>query len=257
MDLFASDLHLSSATPALNSTFVALLDGRARAAGRVFLLGDLFEAWAGDEDIDRPEYRPVVAALRALADTGIEVHVLPGNRDFLLGPAFAAATGARLHGDWLRCDIAGQPALLMHGDTLCIDDLPYQQFRRMVRAPQWQAAFLARPLAERHAIADDLRQRSRQATAGKDEYLLDANPEAIAATFRQHGLSLLIHGHTHRPARHVHEVDNAACTRWVLADWRDRACWVEADDSGLHAFTTDDDGNCIADPRYPPEGAPR
>ncbi|MBP9118957.1 MAG: UDP-2,3-diacylglucosamine diphosphatase, partial [Methyloversatilis sp.] len=119
MDLFASDLHLSSATPDLNAAFIALLDGRARNARRVFLLGDVFEVWAGDEDTDLPEYRPVIAALRALTTAGIELHVLPGNRDFLLGPGFAAATGAQLHGDWLICDVAGTQALLMHGDTLC------------------------------------------------------------------------------------------------------------------------------------------
>jgi UDP-2,3-diacylglucosamine hydrolase len=250
VDLFVSDLHLSSATPALNAAFVALLEGRARAARRVFLLGDLFEVWAGDEDADLPEYRPVIAALRALRDAGIELHVLPGNRDFLLGAGFVAATGALLHGDWLICEIAGEPALLMHGDTLCTDDLPYQQFRRMVRDPQWQAALLARPLTERRAIGEDLRRRSQQAVAGKTGYLLDANAEAIAAEFRQHRLELLIHGHTHRPGRHVHAVDGLPCRRTVLADWRDRACWLEADDHSLHAFTTDDHGAVVADPRY-------
>lgn len=250
MDLFASDLHLSSATPGLNAACIALLDGRARDARRVFLLGDIFEVWAGDEDADLPEYRPVIAALRALTAAGIELHVLPGNRDFLLGPGFAAATGAQLHGDWLICDLAGTPALLMHGDTLCTDDLPYQQFRRMVRAPQWQTAFLARPLAERHAIADDLRRKSQQATAGKAMDILDVNNEAIASVLRHHDLPLLIHGHTHRPARHVHEVDGARRTRWVIADWHDRACWLEAGKHGVRAFTTDERGAAMPDPRY-------
>ncbi len=250
MDLFASDLHLSSATPILNAAFIRLLEGRARDARRVFLLGDIFEVWAGDEDIGRPEYGPVLAALRALTDSGIELHILPGNRDFLLGQGFVAATGARLHGDWLVCETAGTPALLMHGDLLCTDDVPYQQFRRMVRSPTWQAAFLARPLAERHAIADDLRKRSQQATAGKTEYLLDANGEAIASTFRHHELALLIHGHTHRPARHTHDADGTLRTRWVIADWRDRACWLEADAREIRAFTTTDDGTIAPDPRY-------
>jgi UDP-2,3-diacylglucosamine hydrolase len=250
MDLFASDLHLSSATPDLNAAFIALLDGRARNARRVFLLGDVFEVWAGDEDAELPEYRPVIAALRALTDAGIELHLLPGNRDFLLGAGFAAATGARLHGDWLICDLAGTQALLMHGDTLCTDDLPYQQFRRMVRAPQWQAAFLARPLAERHAIADDLRRKSQQATAGKAMEILDANDDAIASVLRHHDVSLLIHGHTHRPARHLHDVDGAGCTRWVIADWRDRACWLEAGEHDVRAFTTDEHGAVVPDLRY-------
>lgn len=250
MDLFASDLHLSSATPGLNAAFIALLDGRARDARRVFLLGDIFEIWAGDEDADLPEYRPVIAALRGLTASGIELHVLPGNRDFLLGSGFSAATGAQLHGDWLIGDIAGTRALLMHGDTLCTDDLPYQQFRRMVRTPQWQTAFLARPLAERHAIADDLRTKSQQATAGKAMDILDANDDAIASVLRHHDLPLLIHGHTHRPARHAHDVDGTHCTRWVIADWRDRACWLEADEREVRAFTTDKRGTAVPDPRY-------
>jgi UDP-2,3-diacylglucosamine hydrolase len=250
MDLFASDLHLSSATPGLNAAFVALLDGRARDASRVFLLGDIFEVWVGDEDAGLPEYRPVIAALRALTDAGVELHVLPGNRDFLLGEGFVAATGAALHGDWLLCEVAGREALLLHGDTLCTDDLPYQQFRRMVRSPDWQAAFLARPLAERHAIAADLRRRSREATAGKTEELLDANDDAIGAMFRHHDLTLMIHGHTHRPARHTHDVDDAVCTRWVIADWRDRACWLEGDDREMRACTSGAGGQSVPDTRY-------
>ncbi|MGC4402996.1 UDP-2,3-diacylglucosamine diphosphatase [Methyloversatilis sp. MC4-4] len=250
MDLLCSDLHLSAATPALNAAFVALLEGRARDAQRVFLLGDLFEAWAGDEDVDDPTVRPVIHALRALHERGIELHVLPGNRDFLLGAGFTAATGARIHGDWLIADIGGEPTLLLHGDTLCTDDLPYMQFRAMVRNPQWQTAFLARPLAERHAIAEDMRRRSKEATAGKGEYLMDANADAIASMFRHHDVARMIHGHTHRPARHQHEVDGSPCVRHVLADWRDRACWFEADDSGLRAFTTDDAGAPLPDARY-------
>lgn len=250
MDLLCSDLHLSAATPALNAAFVALLEGRARDAQRVFLLGDLFEAWAGDEDVDDPAVRPVIRALRALHERGIELHVLPGNRDFLLGAGFTAATGARIHGDWLIADIGGEPTLLLHGDTLCTDDLPYQQFRRMVRHADWQAAFLARPLAERHAIAADLRQRSQQAVAGKTEQLMDANGEAIAAVMRHHECTLLIHGHTHRPAHHALEVDAVACDRWVIADWRDRACWLEADDHDLRAFTIADDGRIVPDARH-------
>lgn len=237
MDLLCSDLHLSAATPALNAAFVALLEGRARDAQRVFLLGDLFEAWAGDEDVDDPAVRPVIRALRALHERGIELHVLPGNRDFLLGAGFTAATGARIHGDWLIADIGDEPTLLLHGDTLCTDDLPYMQFRAMVRNPQWQTAFLAKPLAERHAIAEDMRRRSKEATAGKGEYLMDANADAIASMFRHHDVARMIHGHTHRPARHLHEVDGGACVRHVLADWRGTARWLAFDGE---RFTTGD-----------------
>jgi UDP-2,3-diacylglucosamine hydrolase len=251
MDLLASDLHLSAATPALNAAFLALLEGRARHARRIFLLGDLFELWAGDEDAARPEYRPVIRALRDLVDGGRELHVLPGNRDFLMGRGFAETTGAVLHGDTLVTDIAGRRTLLLHGDTLCTDDTAYQQFRTLVRNPAWQAAFLAKPLAERHAIAEGMRARSREATAGKDEYILDAHPEAIAEAFRTHQVTRMIHGHTHRPARHTctDGAPDATRTRWVLADWRDRACWLEADDEALHAFTTDDRGICLVDGR--------
>jgi UDP-2,3-diacylglucosamine hydrolase len=250
MDLLCSDLHLSAATPALNAAFVALLEGRARDAQRVFLLGDLFEAWAGDEDVDDPAVRPVIQALHALHMRGVELHVLPGNRDFLLGKGFSATTGARIHGDWLIADIGGEPTLLLHGDTLCTDDLPYMQFRQMVRNPQWQAAFLAKPLAERHAIADDMRRRSKEATAGKGEYLMDANDDAIASLFRNHAVDRMIHGHTHRPALHRYEVDGSVCERYVLADWHDRACWFEADDGGVRACTTDDAGTPVTDTRY-------
>lgn len=248
--LFASDVHLGDHDPATAEVFLAQLRRYATGASHVFLLGDLFEAWAGDEDVDDPAVRRVVQALHALHARGVELHVLPGNRDFLLGTGFTAATGARIHGDWLIADIGGEPTLLLHGDTLCTDDLPYMQFRQMVRNPQWQAAFLAKPLAGRHAIAEDMRRRSREATAGKGEYLMDANAEAIASMFRHHDVARMIHGHTHRPARHLHEVDGHPCVRYVLADWRDRACWFEADDSGLHAFTTDDAGAPLPDTRY-------
>lgn len=222
MILFVSDLHLSAQTPELNALFLEFLGGRARAAEALYILGDLFEYWVGDDDLDDPVHTAVAAALHELSDAGVSVNVMRGNRDFLIGDAFAAAAGARLLSDpWVLSTPEWQ-FVLSHGDALCIDDAEYQAFRAQSRSPEWQAAFLQKPLAERHAIARALRERSeagKQEKAGRADYLMDVNPGATEDFLREHGYATFIHGHTHRPATHDHIVDGIHVERWVLADW--------------------------------------
>lgn len=215
--LFISDLHLAPDEPATTQRFLHLLD--ESDAGAVYILGDLFEAWPGDDCLAEPWPATIAAALRRLGERGTRVYLLHGNRDFLLGPAFCEAVGATLLADPSVIDLHGTPTLLLHGDSLCTDDLAYQQFRRQVREPAWQQAVLARPLAERLVMARQMRAQSAADKDGKDEGIMDVNAEAVEAAFRQAGCRRMIHGHTHRPARHLHDVDGQTCERWVLPDW--------------------------------------
>ena len=221
---FLSDLHLSPDTPGINRLFLDYLAGEARTAKRLFILGDLFEAWPGDDTLDDPEDtlgRAVVDGLRALADTGTEIAVQHGNRDFLLGERFAERTGAVLLPDPYLLVLPGARFVLSHGDLLCTDDAEYQAFRQQVRNPAWQQGFLSKPLAERKAIAAALRQQSENSKRVKSMQAMDAAPVAIDELLRAHDGATLIHGHTHRPDRHEHRVDGAYVERWVLADWHE------------------------------------
>jgi UDP-2,3-diacylglucosamine hydrolase len=217
--LFISDLHLSPDEPATVARFLAFLNGPARNAARLFILGDLFDYWAGDDDLAAPFNAHIVSALRALADGGVSVSFMAGNRDFLIGPQFAAAAGMDLLPDPCVRDFAGVPTLLMHGDTLCTDDADYQRFRATVRNPAWQAAFLTRPLAERKREIEALRARSEAEKRVKPMEIMDVNAAAVEAALHHHGVNTLIHGHTHRQGRHAHRVDGRDCVRWVLGDW--------------------------------------
>jgi UDP-2,3-diacylglucosamine hydrolase len=222
--LFVSDLHLSAQTPELNALFLDFLGGRARAAEALYILGDLFEYWVGDDDLDDPCHAAVAAALRELADSGVAVHVMRGNRDFLLGERFAAASGAQLLPDPYVLSTPEWQFVLSHGDALCTDDRDYQAFRAQSRHPDWQAAFLQKPIAERRAIARALRERSEAGKAEKAsqaDYLMDLNPGDTDDFLRVHGYATFIHGHTHQPATHDHIVDGIHVERWVLADWHD------------------------------------
>ncbi|MCB1959137.1 MAG: UDP-2,3-diacylglucosamine diphosphatase [Rhodocyclaceae bacterium] len=232
-DLFIADLHLSEATPASMRAFTAFMTGPARHARRLFILGDLFEYWAGDDDLDAPLNRAVCTLLRDAHQDGLETSFLAGNRDFLIGADFCRAAHVTLATEPLRITVGDTPALLMHGDALCTDDTDYQTFRAQVRAPAWQAAFLAKPLAERKAIIEGVRAHSERGKQNKPAQIMDVNPGAVADTFRQHGVSLLIHGHTHRPATHRHTVDGLACTRWVLSDWHGSAPYLQSRDGVL------------------------
>ena len=230
--LFVSDLHLSPSRPRIVEQCVAFLAGTARRAEALYILGDLFEYWAGDDDLADPFNAEVIEALRGCA-AATPVSVMHGNRDFLLGERFAAAAGARILPDPTTIDLYGTPTLLVHGDTACTDDHAYQRFRAEVRAPGWIETFLAMPLAERKARIDALRSESMAEKRLKTDAIMDVNLGAIEALLREHGYPRLIHGHTHRPARHEHVVDGRRCERWVLADWYERASYLRCDASGI------------------------
>ena len=195
--------------------FRDFLAGPARKAKRLTILGDLFDYWAGDDDLADPFNAGIVTALRDLSDRGIQIEFMAGNRDFLIGDAFAEAAGLSLLPDPVVRDIGGVKTLLTHGDELCTDDPDYQRFRTQVRDPAWQATFLARPLAERKREIEALRARSEAEKKVKPMAIMDVNAAAVATALAEHGAQAMIHGHTHRQGRH----DHAGRPRWVLGDW--------------------------------------
>jgi UDP-2,3-diacylglucosamine hydrolase len=216
--LFISDLHLTAGDAETTRRFVEFTEGAARTARELYILGDLFEAWIGDDD-DDPRLEPIVAALRRLTDAGVACALMHGNRDFLLGRRFCEATGTRLLGDYERIVLFDQPVLLTHGDLLCSDDTRYMTLRTELRSAAWQRDFLARPLAERRQLASDLRQLSATEIAAKDDYIMDVNQATVEHTMREHGVALVVHGHTHRPAVHRFELDGRPAARIVLGAW--------------------------------------
>ncbi|SFF31550.1 UDP-2,3-diacylglucosamine hydrolase [Fontimonas thermophila] len=213
--LLLSDLHLPRAPSPLRAAFARFLGGPARNAQAVYLLGDVFEYWVGD-DIGLHDYAAEVAALRTLADHGVRLYFMHGNRDFLVGKTFAKATGVRLLPDPSRIEIEGRSMLLSHGDAWCTGDRSYQRWRRLARNRAAQWLFLHLPRAQRRAIAGGVRSHSGMAKRAKPEDIMDVDPTAVAAAFRAHGVTCIIHGHTHRPAIH----HSAEGERIVLADWR-------------------------------------
>ncbi|MDO8960433.1 MAG: UDP-2,3-diacylglucosamine diphosphatase [Rhodocyclaceae bacterium] len=217
--LFISDIHLSPFEPATAERFLAFLAGPAQAAASLTILGDLFDYWAGDDDLPDPFNARIITALRNLAATGVAVSFMAGNRDFLVGDAFAAAAGISFLPDPCVRDVAGVATLLTHGDTLCTDDADYQRFRCQVRDPAWRTNFLALPLAARKTEITALRQRSENEKKIKPLAIMDVNADAVVAALRQHHVRALIHGHTHRQGQHTHTVDGQPCVRWVLGDW--------------------------------------
>ncbi len=236
-DLLLADLHLqvakAGATPEasfLSEAFLRFCAGPAREARRVFLLGDIFESWVGD-DLGLADYRQEIAALRALSDSGVEVLYQTGNRDFMLGRRFAQASGAhRLPDEWVT-PLAGQATLLAHGDQYCTDDIGYQRWRRFSRLPLAQWLYLRLSPARRRRIAGGLREGKRDKPAS----IMDVNAEAIAQAFTRHGVTRMIHGHTHRPMQHMHTVQGRACERIVLADWRrGHIEWLRANVDSWH-----------------------
>jgi len=233
--LFISDLHLCSGRPQASSSFFGFLDNEARGASALYILGDLFEYWVGDDDLDDPFNASVVAALARLVDSGVPAFLMHGNRDFVIGEAFARASGVTLLPDPSLIRLYGQPVLLMHGDTLCTLDLEYQAFRREARSQTWIGNLLRQPLAERKAAVEDLRRKSEQEKRSKPAEIMDVAAEEVEATLRRYGYPLLIHGHTHRPARHVHLVDGHTCERWVLADWYQAGSYLACGQSGCRA----------------------
>ena len=252
--LFVSDIHLSPQMPKTAAAFFGFLAGPARRTRQLYLLGDIFEYWAGDDDLDDPFNRSVVDALRAVSDHGVALYWIAGNRDFLVGDAFAQACGATLLPDPFVAEFAGAAGvadaagssktrlLLLHGDAQCTDDTGYMAFRAQVRDRNWQLAFLARPLAERKTIIASLREGSRDTQRGKTMAIMDVNGAEIAKLFTQHRVNQMIHGHTHRPAVHR----TAEGVRYVLPDWdcegdTRRGGWLAMTaDGNITAMTLDD-----------------
>lgn len=236
--LLISDLHLEPGRPDITAALRRVLEQAAARHAAVYILGDLFEAWVGDDD-DAALAEEVRTALRALTGAGVATYFMAGNRDFLVGEGFAGATGVTLLSDPTVHELGGEPTLLMHGDTLCTADTEYQALREQVRDPAWQQAFLAQPLAERRAFAEQARAESAAATAGKDEGIMDVTPAEVQRVMAEHGVRRLIHGHTHRPASHQLEVEGAPARRIVLGAWHERGWSLVVDDGGaevLEAF---------------------
>lgn len=242
----ASDLHLGPATPATAQAFQGFLEAAADEATGLLLPGDIFDAWIGD-DVIRAAPRWLAAVLRDLqrAAARVPVWLGRGNRDFLMGEELATAVGAGLLPEPAMLDTDYGRVLLTHGDQFCTDDAAYQHFRAMVRDPQWQAQFLAKTIPERLALAQEARGESQSANQMKSAEIMDVNPQAVQAAFRQAGVDVLVHGHTHRPARHVLTVDGRKCERWVLPDWDcdhaepPRGGWLVIDRDGLALYDLD------------------
>ena len=221
--LFISDLHLSADHPEISAQLFRFLEREASGAAALYILGDLFDVWLGDDVLDdtgaEPLAREVAAALGALHAAGTPVLLMHGNRDFLLGAGFAAASGARLLDDPSVISLDGRSVVLMHGDTLCTDDVAYQKFRVLARSKPFQEQFLAKPLSERRILAREYRARSEQVKRATPEQIMDVSSAAVEDAFRRHAVATLVHGHTHRPGMQQVEVDGHRCERWVLPDW--------------------------------------
>jgi UDP-2,3-diacylglucosamine hydrolase len=234
--LFISDLHLDAAAPAATEQFLDFLAGPARAAEALYVLGDLFESWIGDDDADAWR-APICAALRALAEAGVACHVMHGNRDFLLQQGFAARSGCQLLSDPTVIELGGERVLLTHGDALCTDDVAYQKLRAVVRQRAWQRRFLALPLATRRALAGAARAGSRRHMQRVAPLIMDVNAAAVRQALRATGVRTLIHGHTHRPAVHEFELDGTPARRIVLGAWYEQGS-VLAWRDGRYALET-------------------
>ena len=235
--IFVSDLHLTPERPQATERFREFTAGPAARAEALYILGDLFEYWVGDDDLGDPFNASVADALHALSGKGTAIHLMHGNRDLLAGPRFAERCGAKLVADSLLLDLYGTKTLILHGDTLCTDDLAYQKFRAFAHDPGNQRRFLALPIEERRRQIVAYRGDSEKEKAGKTDEIMDVAPAAVEQALRESGYPRLIHGHTHRPARHVHIVDGKTCERWVLTDWYGRAGYLRCDASGCSAVT--------------------
>lgn len=233
--LFISDLHLTPERPGPISLFKRFLDEVATHAAALYILGDFFEAWVGDDELSLPFHAEIAECLRKLAGTGVPVYFIAGNRDFLAGEALAKATGWQPLTDPCLIDLHGVPTLLSHGDAYCTDDGAYQAFRRQVRDPQWQREFMSQPIDTRRGVARAIREKSEQAKADKKPDIMDVNPQAIQDAMAQ--AQRMIHGHTHRPARHGLRVDGRDCERWVLPDWYETGGYLACNVQGCRAVT--------------------
>lgn len=233
---FISDLHLHGDRPEAIEAFKAFLGELPGRASALYILGDLFEFWIGD-DVPLPAYLDALEALRRAGESGLPLYFMHGNRDFLIGDGFEQATGCRILADPAVVDLGGEPVLLMHGDTLCTDDTEYQQFRRQVRDPQWQRVFLSQPLERRLEIARAYRNESVKRTGEKAMEIMDVAQRAVEDAMTRHRVRYLIHGHTHRPAVHDLVVRDRPAQRIVLGDWYDQGSVLEWNDGGFELKT--------------------
>jgi len=229
--LFISDLHLSGERENITKLFIAFLKERASHADALYILGDLFEVWPGD-DIIQPDYQESITAIKQLSESGVPIFVMHGNRDFLMAERFSEVSGCTLIDDPSVIDLYGTPTLLMHGDTLCIDDIDYQKFRTMVRDPRWQTDFLSKSQEERLAITEKYREISKAAMADKKMDIMDANQQAVESAMLEQNIQQLIHGHTHRPAIHDFEVNEKPMKRIVLGDWYEQGSVLLCNETG-------------------------
>jgi UDP-2,3-diacylglucosamine hydrolase len=230
--LFISDLHLCAENPRSTQVFMHFMQHSATRAAALYVLGDLFEYWAGDDDLDTPFHRQITGAFATLAASGTQLFIMHGNRDFLMAEKLAAACHATLLPDPTLIDLYGTPTLLTHGDTLCTDDVAYQRYRSQVHTPAWQHQFLSQPLAQRKSIIEQLRARSESEKQYKSSDIMDVNDAAVSSLLRAYHYPRLIHGHTHRLKRHQHEVDAHTCERWVLGDWHETGNALRCDAAG-------------------------
>ena len=229
--LFASDLHLSASSPEKISLFTSLLERAAQTVDSLYLLGDVFEIWLGDDDDTAPN-PSIVDSLRRFTESSGTLYVMSGNRDFLFGSSFAQASGATLLDDWHIVELGGVRTLLTHGDLLCTKDVQYQEFRKHVRDPKTQAEFIALPLNQRRAVAAKMRSGTQASMLEKDEFIMDVEQSTVERVMQEHDVKRLIHGHTHRPANHTFEVLGQTHERIVLGDWYGDECSVVVSGDG-------------------------
>lgn len=230
--LFISDLHLHESRPQATRAFFHFLYTQAIHAEALYILGDFFDAWIGDDD-DSELVQDIASGLHKLSELGVAIYFMHGNRDFLLGESYASKAGMTIINDGTVINLYGTPTLLMHGDSLCTDDIEYQQFRTMVRNPQWQEQILAQPLAVRRALATQMREKSQSMNSLKAEDIMDVSPAEVVTQMKAASVTRLIHGHTHRPARHQMIIDGEAAERIVLGDWHDSGWCIKADENSV------------------------
>lgn len=233
--LLISDLHLCNARSDIIKAFTHFLETTAVQAEALYILGDLFEYWPGDDAIATDMHADSLQALKQLSDKGVQTFFMHGNRDFLIGEGFSAATNTKLLKDPTLIEQYGQRFLLSHGDALCTDDVAYQAFRTTVRTQAWQTEFLNQSLDDRLAYIESIRTKSEQEKSIKSMDIMDVNNHAVVSLLTEYAFPTLIHGHTHRPAVHTHTIDQHQCQRWVLGDWYEQGSYLQLDASGLHA----------------------
>jgi UDP-2,3-diacylglucosamine hydrolase len=230
--LFISDLHLHESRPQVTRAFFQFLYTQAVHAEALYILGDFFDAWIGDDD-NSDLAQDVANGLHKLRELGVAIYFMHGNRDFLLGATYAKKAGMELIPDGITIDLYGTPTLLMHGDSLCTDDVEYQQFRAMVRSPQWQQQILAQPIAARRALAAQMRAKSQSMNSQKADDIMDVSPAEVLAQMEGAGVTRMIHGHTHRPARHQLVIAGKPAERIVLGDWHEAGWCIKADQNSI------------------------